>query len=135
MVLSAELQHTRDVDRGVRLLLVRDGRVVDVPILRSYLNEKDRPTYEYKLLAPLAEISYQFFLADASGSAVTTPRYTVRRKCLPSLKLTSTKSDGDSEQGQKAAALAAKAEALDQEIKQYDSAIAALDELEKLLKE
>ena len=135
MLLVAELQQTRDVDRDVRLLLVRDGRLIDVPLSRSDLTERDHPVYEFQFLAPIAEISYQFFLSDPSGNAVSTPRYTLRRKCVASTQLTDPAVNADAEQSQKIAEFMAKSESLEQEIKQYEGATQALVELERLLKE
>ncbi|NDC38001.1 MAG: hypothetical protein EBZ48_08105 [Proteobacteria bacterium] len=132
MVLKVRLTNTRALDRTVRAIISRDGRSVEVPLLKSYLNEKDTPTFEFQITAPLVELTYQFVASDADRPSVVSPLYAVRRPCLPRLELTDTTISAESP-AEQVREVFRKASALGDEIEHYEHARKHLDELQKLL--
>ena len=74
MTIAAELFGTKEISLPLRLVAVRDGRLLPAPLTNSYRNAADRPVYEFEMPAPMAEISYQFVLpipATTTGAAST----------------------------------------------------------------
>lgn len=132
MVIKARLTNTRTLKYVVRAMIVRDGRLAEVPTLKSYLNEKDLPTYEFQLSAPLAELTYRFIAYQDGGPTIASPQYAVRRKCLPSLELTEPTIQSE-EPTQQLRETFLKASSLAEEIEGYEHARLQLEELQKLL--
>jgi len=132
LVLSLELSGTRSIALPVRLVAVRDGRVLPVPLQSSYRNGADRPVYEFSLASPLAELTYQFIVVGAgannnSSSALATERFTIRRPCVPSLDFSKAGNANQSELEK----LALSARVLEQEIDAYATALSSAELLQK----
>ena len=72
-----------DVIKGVRILAVVDGRLMEIPIKNSYLNKHDQPEYIVQIPAPLSQLSYQILVPDGNGDYSWSRRFFVRRSCLP----------------------------------------------------
>ncbi len=87
-LLTVTLNGSRDMKGRMHLFLVSDGILVDVPVKRLYLNENDYATFEYDITAPWIEMAYQFIFQGSDGSAQASPRYSVKRGCIPSIDLT-----------------------------------------------
>lgn len=127
LTLALELVGTREISLPVRLVAVRDGRLLPVPLLNSYRNNADHPVYEFELAAPLAELSYQFVLPSSATSVISTNRVQVRRPCVPAID-SSTAGNANQSELEK---LATEARVLEQEIDAYTSALAAAEVLQK----
>ncbi len=82
-----QLKGTKETQRQLRMLLVRDGRLLDMSSFNAELNEMDLPTYQMSFNAPLAEMTYQFLLYNPDGSVTPSTRYSVRRNCVPNVAL------------------------------------------------
>lgn len=135
MVIRFSLSNTRELERTVRALIVKDGRLIEIPLLKSYLNQRDWPTYEFQLNAPLVELNYQFVAYDGRGGAIVSNRYSVRRACLPALQLTDISNDPTKNPDEQLKILFDRSVRLSEEIEQYEQSLKTLDSLQKLLKE
>lgn len=135
MTVSFTLSNTRQLVRTVRALVSRDGRMVEVPVTKSYLNEKERPTYEFEITAPIAELSYRFIAYEDGKPALISQEFAVRRKCLPSLELTDLNINTDNTPSQQIKEMFLKAGELGDEIEHYEKALQHLATLQKLLGE
>jgi hypothetical protein len=135
MIIKFQLSNTKELERTVRALVVKDGRLIEVPLLKSYLNEKDHPTYEFQLDAPLAELDYQFVAYDGQGGAIQSDRYAIKRDCLPNVTITDLSIDPNTTPDEQLKLLFDRSVKLSDEIEQYEHAVKNLTELQKLLKE
>lgn len=135
MTISFSLSNTRQLVRTVRALVARDGRLVEVPATKSYLNDKERPTFEFEIYAPIAELSYRFIAYEDGKPALISPEFSVRRKCLPSLELTDINLNTESSPSQQIKEMFIKAGELGDEIEHYEKALQHLATLQKLLGE
>lgn len=63
--------------------MVRDGRLTESVVDKSYINEYEQTIYEMTIPSPLVEITYQFVVPLKDGSVVSSMRYSVRRSCIP----------------------------------------------------
>ncbi|MBX7145089.1 MAG: hypothetical protein K1X79_11605 [Oligoflexia bacterium] len=132
MTLRVRLTNTRDTERKIRALIVRDGRLSDSIPSKSYLDEYDQPIYEIQTNSPLMELSYQFILNNPDGSFASTERYTLRRSCVPRFDDSGIETEGI--QGEeRMRALIKKAEGLAREVANYDTAQKVLEQLEEAL--
>lgn len=84
--LLMQLQGTNDLELSVRALVVNDDRLMDVRSSKSYMDEREVATYEFNVLAPLAETSYQFVVYGNKTSPQLSERYRLTRSCLPRVK-------------------------------------------------
>jgi hypothetical protein len=135
MSLEAKLLNTKQTNRKLRVLIVRDGRLLDLSTDGALLNERDIPTYKFTIYSPLAEISYQFILYNPDGTVTTSRRYSVRRDCLPNVELTGVKPDSELSADEKIAALAHQSRGLDRDLEAYERALGLLEELRTIIKE
>jgi hypothetical protein len=132
MILKARVTNSKALDRIVRAMIVRDGRLVEVPMIKSYLNEDDLATFEFQVTAPLAELTYKFVAYDNERPAFASPQYVVRRRCMPALELTDPRISSESPDSQIVETFT-KASALGDEIEHYENARKHLDALQALL--
>lgn len=134
-IVKVKLTNTRETERRMRALVVRDGRVTDVPPLKAYLDEYDMPTYEVQMHAPFAELSYQFVLYNPDGTFSHTPRFTVRRPCIPFVDPDSIKLEPKNQGEARLESLVRLARSLESEVLSYDVAIKILEELSSRFKQ
>lgn len=80
------LANTRDFRDRLRVFTVMDGSYLEIAPTKSYLNEYDQPTYDVTLISPIGEVSYFFTLQLSDGRIVSSPKYTIRRSCLPNVE-------------------------------------------------
>ena len=135
MIIKFSVNSSRELERTVRALITKDGRLIEVPLLKSYLNEKDYPTYEFQFNAPIAELNYQFVAYDGQGGAVHSEHYAVRRSCLPALQITDLSSIKDLTPDEQLKTLFDRTVRLSEEIEQYEQSVKSIEHLQKLLKE
>lgn len=135
IIVKAKLSNTKDTERRLRALVVRDGKLSDVAPLKSYLDEYDQPTYEMQFFSPLAELSYQFVLYNPDGSFSTTPRLSVRRNCIPFIDLNKIKLEPKSQGEARLEALVKLSRGLEREISTYDVALKIIDSLNEKFKQ
>lgn len=132
MIIKARVINSKALDRTVRAMIVRDGRLVEVPMIKSYLNENDLATFEFPVTAPLAELTYKFIAYDNERPAFVSPEYIVRRPCLPALEPTDPRVTSENPDEQIMESFA-KTSALGVEIERYEHARRHLEDLQKLL--
>jgi hypothetical protein len=133
LVLSAELQNTRDFNLPVRLLAVRDGKLYEVAVPRGVLSVQDRPQYQVSLPAPLAEISYQFIVSLPDGNTASSKRYIARRSCLPDTVPAEGEIQEDLEGSERFNQLLVDNKRLEREIDNLERAASELDALSELI--
>lgn len=85
--LKFTLQNSKEVTLRARAFVSSDGKSMEVPLSKSYLNESDKAQYEFSVLAPIAEMSYQFVVYSQDGMPSLSARYQSRRSCLPRLQI------------------------------------------------
>ena len=134
-VVKVKLSNTRETERRLRAFVVRDGRITDVPPLKSYLDEYDMPTYEIQLHAPFAELSYQFVLYNPDGTFTSTPRFSVRRPCIPFVDPNTIKLESKNQGEARLESLVRLARSLESEVASYDVANKLVEELSEKFKE
>ncbi len=127
LILGVEVLGTREISLPMKIVAVRDGRLLPVPLTNSYRNAAERPVYEFELASPLAELSYQFIVPLSGGGVASSDRFTVRRPCVPSLNASTLGNSKNSELER----LAISARVLEQEIDAYTAALNATEALQK----
>jgi hypothetical protein len=133
---KVKLGNTRDTERRLRAIVVRDGRLADVPPLKAaYLDEYDQPTYELQIFSPLAELSYQFVLYNPDGTFSTTPRHTVRRQCIPFIDIEQITLEPKSQGEARLDALVKLSRGLEREVAAYDTAVKLLQGMSERFKQ
>ncbi len=135
LLLQLKLKNVKDLLRPVRAIAINDGRILETPIYKSFLDERDVPTYQFEVPSPIAEISYQFFVIDEKLGALSTELHTVRRSCLPSLDLTSIELPSGIQPDDKLKILFSKATLVGEELKQYENILKIVDRVKGLVAE
>jgi hypothetical protein len=131
LILTVEVAGSREISLPIRIVAVRDGRLIPIPLNTSYRNAADRPVYEFQIPSPLAELSYQFVLPLKADTVIATQRYSVRRPCIPALDTTTAGNANQSELEKMAVA----ARVLEQEIEAYSAALSAAEQLQREVNE
>jgi hypothetical protein len=132
--LAVSLKNTRDLDRPLRAIVVRDGQRSEEIIPKATFNFKEEPTYKLVTESPLGELSYQFILYLGDGTAQASERYVVRRPCLPDVSIAPSSPGSDVQGDQRVLDMIQAKDALEREIKVYEHTRATLVELKELLK-
>ena len=136
MTLKFEVTDSRDLERPVRLMLVRDGRMIEIPLSQSYLDERDHPTFEFQVNAPIADIYYQLYVYDKKGgNPIVSSPYGFRRPCLPQIDLVDAKLDPKLAPIDQVRNSYAQSQVLGQEVEEYQKALHTLQDLQELLKD
>jgi len=133
MTISVSLENTRSTNLKVRLVGSRDGRYLDVMLPPGQFNVDDLPTYEVKIPAPAAVLSYQFIIHQPDGSLVPSKRFTVQRPCVQNYVVNVPDDRGDASFRREIAILVAKQHKLAQEVKSYEAALKIIDDLKASL--
>ncbi len=126
MSLGVRIVNSSNTKLTVRALLVRDGRLMDVPASKISFNEQDELIYTAEFNAPLSELNYRFVLLQNKDTAITTKRFTVQRDCTPSVELT----DVAIGKNTPAHKLVQINRGLEHDLASYDTALALVKELE-----
>ena len=124
------VQGSRDLSMHVKALAVRDGRLMELQPVKSYLSENDNAAYEFSFYAPLAEISYQFivYLGDES---VFSKRFSIRRSCVPEVDLAPVQNDPEMQitPEEKMLLELKQAKSLEKDLNNYEQALGLLREV------
>ncbi len=131
LTLFAYLKNSADASLPVRAIIVKDGRMMMIDPTKVYRNEYDQATFEFKIYAPVAEISYQFVLSNKGGQLITSTNFKLRRTCLPEVSVKVEKPPGPA--GVQINAMLEQAKGLEIELKTWEHAAKALDELKAAL--
>jgi hypothetical protein len=118
-----------------RLLVIRDGKMLDVPLVEGPIEGKDQLAHNAIVHAPLAELSYQALITLADGTVVTSPRYTLKRNCLPNIALATLDDPQESSVKERLERYVIQARELERELTQYDIAIGLVESLLGQMKE
>lgn len=134
LVLHALLKGTKQTSLKMRCFFSRDGKLLELPLERSFRNAYDVPTYEFKTAAPLAGASYYFVLYRGSSLPLVSERYLMERECLPKIGLTDLKPQSEEESPEKhLLTVREQARGLEQDLADYETAARLVEELKLLL--
>ncbi|RMG45273.1 MAG: hypothetical protein D6719_00445 [Candidatus Dadabacteria bacterium] len=131
--LLATLTGTGSVNLDVRALVVSDGRFVEVPFKKSFLDEYDRPVYQFDFVAPLTDMSYRFILKTSGDKIISSPRYEIRRKCVPKISLASFAAPKNPTEEERIKKLVREATFLEKDIRNYEAAVKLIEELQTII--
>lgn len=135
ITLTAVVKGTRDFSYPGKLFLVRDGRLMEVP-LQGTIDTRDRVTYSAEVTVPVAEMSYYFSVFPPDGAPmISSIRYAVRRPCLPSIEFAPPiQTESEEVNANPVRAAHEQAIALQNDITQLEAVIASLDAIKVVLK-
>lgn len=132
MTLNVQLDGSRNSQLKMRLVLVRDGRLMDVMVNDLAFDEDDHLVYSTQINAPLVEMSYQFILFGKNEVVAVSPHYTVSRGCMPDISNIDTKLSPDLDLNQQLQTMVKQAAGLEAEVQNYESVLKLLDELKSI---
>jgi hypothetical protein len=130
---AAFLSGAKQFERPMRLLAIRDEKLLDIWLPSGRLDSDERPLYEFDLHAPEQRLKYRFVWYSADGKPVTSPEFALERSCkFPSQQVSPDeaifKTDAISE-GAETERLFHVSEGLNREIIAYQEATKLLGEL------
>jgi len=132
--LSAKLTNTRSTEGQMLVALVKDGRNMQILARPGYLNERDQPTYEFEFPSPTTEVDYQLLLQLPDGSVVASPKYAMRRSCIPNVQLAPSEISQDAQGSERLRQLVVQMNQLGDDLRSYDKALQLLQRLKELTK-
>jgi len=135
MTITIDLSQFRGVIARERLLVIRDGKLLDVPLLEGVAEGHDSLTHNGTIQAPLVEVKYQALITLADGSTISSPSYTLRRACVPNIALASIEDPSDSSISDRLKRYVQQSRDLERDLTQYENAIALLESLVGNMKE
>ena len=133
--LVAKIKGTKDTEATLKIVVVRDGRSMEVLAQPGYLDEHDIPTYKTVIPSPVVEFSYHFILTSKDGSIVTSPNYFVKRDCIPNIELSQPKVPEEVIGNARLQELVASSKSLENDLSGYDSVIKLLEEIQRIVKQ
>jgi hypothetical protein len=135
IILKVTLQNTKAPAKELRTFVSVDGRALELPAPKNNYDTGDRPTYEIEAFAPLAELAYHFVATLENGTVITSPRYMVRRDCIPSSAGAENKNElsPQSPASDRVRALLIQSESLGNDLASVDSAIQLISSLQEAL--
>lgn len=132
MTLSVTLLNSRDSQLSVRGYIVRDGKLLDIPLNDYSVDDADRIVYSASINAPLAELNYYFVLLGPKGVVNSSERYSIRRDCLPAVDTIDLKIPANTPAKTRLNMLQKQATGLQDELQNYETAVKLLEELKVL---
>ncbi len=132
--LRAMITSTKDINLGVTALVVRDGRLLYLP-MKGRLDEMERAIYSVDVPAPIGEVAYQFVLQRPEAPALVSMRYTAHRACLPNINLADAYTPLDLTTVDGRRDLILRARGLERDLNHYDTVIGLLSELKSYVAE
>jgi hypothetical protein len=133
--LSVVVQGTRRIDLAVRALIVRDGKLMETPLVGT-LDEQDRAIYSTEIHVPLAEVSYQFILYPPNnGTPLLSKRFVLRRRCIPNITLTDLTPTAATAEEDPAQTALQRARDLERDLNQLDAVVQILGDIQAVLQE
>lgn len=134
--LSVNLYKLRQPGMRLIALIVRDGKILNVPLSDPSLSDLDNLVYKLQVPSPLYELNYQFFLYLPDGGVKASERFRLRRECLPNIDFASIKLDAaDSDKIDRAKELAKLSDRLEGDLQRYEEALKLLNQTKQLLEE
>lgn len=133
MTISAGLSNTRETRHPLKAVISRDGRFMEVPAKEAYLDKFDRPIYEISFPAPVAEVSYQLFVVAGEEDVLASPRYIVRRSCIPQVSLATGEVPSSVQGTERLQKLIEESRALENDLKGYEESLELIEELKKVI--
>ncbi|MCO6429893.1 MAG: hypothetical protein J5J00_03455 [Deltaproteobacteria bacterium] len=130
--LAVTLLNSKNSQLHLRGFVVRDGRLMDIHFRDLTSDLYDRVVYLADIAAPLAELSYQFFLVDNQEVVATSQLYTVRRSCIDNVLPVDTSHSLSSDGKKKLEQLRDRASRLQVEVQNFESALKLIEELQAL---
>lgn len=121
-------------ERRVRLFVVIDGQLIDLPMLKIETDPHDNINYMTTVHAPISEMSYQWVAYSLDGSAVVSDRYTLGRSCISKPTFTELHLDENLSIPEKIEALVNQLAGMDDDIRTYDEVLKVLETLQKFVK-
>lgn len=134
-VLSFELPPGEKVVARERLLVVRDGRLLDISLVEGVAPGRDTLSQNATVHAPLVELKYQAVITYASGEVISSPQYTLRRSCIPNIALSSIEDPSNSSVQDRLVRYIQQSRDLERDLTQYEEAIVLLESLVGKMKE
>lgn len=134
--LSVNIAKLRQPGMRLSALIVRDGKIMNVPLSDPSLSDLDNLVYKLEVPSPLYELNYQFFLYLPDGGVKASERFRLRRECLPNIDFSSIKLDANEpEKIDRAKELAKLSDRLEGDLQRYEEALKLLNESKILLEE
>lgn len=118
-----------------RLLVVRDGRLLDATLIEGAAPDRDTLSHNVEINSPLVELKYQAIITYTDGEVLTSPQYTLRRPCVPNITLSSIDDPGDSSVQERLKRYVQQSRDLERDLSQYENAIELLESLVGKMKE
>jgi len=132
--LRAMITNTKDITLDVIALVVRDGRLLYLP-MKGRLDEMERAIYSVDVPSPVGEVAYQFVLQRPESPATVSMRYTAHRNCLPNTNLTDAYTPLDLTTVDGRRDLILRARGLERDLNHYDTVLGLLGELKSYVVE
>jgi len=134
--LSVNIAKLRQPGMRVSALIVRDGKIMNVPLSDPSLSDLDNLVYKLEVPSPLYELSYQFFLYLPDGGVKASERFRLRRECLPNIDIASIKLESDDAQKiDRVKALVGLSDRLEGDLQRYEEALKLLNHTKQMLEE
>ena len=131
--LAVVLKNTKEVDRKLRVFMVKDGQMMNFSLASAKYSLQEEPTYTFQVSSPLGELFYQFVLSNPDGTYSISERYFIRRNCIPNIEPAPSKVSNQAQGDKGLQELAAQRAALARDIESYESVRALLNQLTKLM--
>ena len=135
MVLSFDISAVPGVIARERLLVIRDGKLLDATLVEGPTEGSDELSHNATIHAPLVELKYRALITTSDGKVVTSPSYTLRRPCVPNLALSSIEDPPGSAIQERLARYLEQAQHLEKDLAQYEEALSLLESLVGQMKE
>lgn len=134
-VLSFDLSRIEGVIARERLLVIRDGKLLDATLIEGPTEGSEELSHNATIHAPLVELKYRALITTADGKIITSPSYTLRRSCIPNLALSSIDDPAGAPLQERLARYLGQARHLEKDLAQYDEALSLLESLVGQMKE
>lgn len=135
MVLSFDLRELSGVIAKERLLVVRDGKLLDVSLKEGINPETDELGHIATIHAPLVELKYWALVTLSNGNVISSPPQTLRRSCVPNIALSTIDDPSDSTLSERLTRYVQQSRDLERDLAQYEHAIGLLESLVGQMKE
>ena len=131
LTITVKLSSSRDTNRKIVLMAVRDGKLMTVVSQPGFLDELDQPTYNFILPSPIGELSYNILLYTPDGGVQMSRRFLVRRSCIPDVQMADANIPQDLQGRERLQRLVRESASLKNDLSGYEKILALLDELQK----
>jgi|688.fasta_scaffold879525_1 hypothetical protein len=127
--IQVELRNTVDITAKIRLVGSKDGRFIDIAFPKGALNAADHPTFSVEIPSPVAAMTYQFVLRQPDGSATTTNRYVIKRKCIQNYAVDVPDTSASAAYSREVAKLVGRAKELERDTASLEASLKLLEEM------